>query len=162
MTSKKSVFLKNQSGAALVIALIMMIVITLIALAASYTSIFEIKMSGNKRGKTNAFYCSDAGISAIQSFTGNFDRKNFTKVVIPNTSSMYDSPLSVTPNPCGGNSTADILFFLNQVTPPRGMGYTAVNLNYAYYQIQSTGCDTVNSGATSQIQEDVFRILPIQ
>ena len=65
MASKTNTILKNQSGTALVVALIMMVVITLIALASSYTSIFEIKISGNKRGATNAFYATDAGINAI-------------------------------------------------------------------------------------------------
>ena len=68
MASKTNAFLKNQSGAALVVALIMMVVITLIALASSYTSIFEIKISGNKRGGTNAFYAADAGVNAIISY----------------------------------------------------------------------------------------------
>jgi len=50
MTIKPCFSLNNQSGAALVIALVIMIVLTVIALAATFTSIFEIKLSGNKRG----------------------------------------------------------------------------------------------------------------
>jgi hypothetical protein len=51
--------LKNQSGAALVIALIMIIVLTLIGLASIFTSTFEISLSGNKRTSTDAFYLAE-------------------------------------------------------------------------------------------------------
>jgi hypothetical protein len=47
---------KDQTGAALVIALIMIIVLTLIGLASTFTSTFEISLSGNKRLSTDAFY----------------------------------------------------------------------------------------------------------
>ena len=48
-------FLKDESGAVLVVALIMMVVLTLIGIAGSFTSIFEIMISGHKRGSTDAF-----------------------------------------------------------------------------------------------------------
>jgi len=51
--------LMNQSGAALVIALIMIIVLTLIGLASIFTSTFEISLSGNKRTSTDAFYLAE-------------------------------------------------------------------------------------------------------
>jgi hypothetical protein len=51
--------LKEQSGAALVIALIMIIVLTLIGLASTFTSTFEISLSGNKRLSTDAFYLAE-------------------------------------------------------------------------------------------------------
>jgi len=43
--------LKDQSGVALVIALLMMIVLTLIGLGSVFTSSFETRLSGNKRGR---------------------------------------------------------------------------------------------------------------
>ena len=51
--------LKDQSGTALVIALIMIIVLTLIGLASTFTSTFEISLSGNKRLSTDAFYLAE-------------------------------------------------------------------------------------------------------
>lgn len=51
--------LENQSGVALVIALIMIIVLTLIGLASIFTSTFEISLSGNKRTATDAFYLAE-------------------------------------------------------------------------------------------------------
>jgi hypothetical protein len=65
--------LNNQSGAALVIALIMMVVLTLIGLASIFTSTFENKLSGNKRESTGAFFVADAGLEAAKANMTNFD-----------------------------------------------------------------------------------------
>ncbi len=73
MNIKNSSILKNQSGAALVIALIMMIVLTLIGLASIFTSTFEIKISGNKRGSTDAFYSADSGVQVVMARVENFN-----------------------------------------------------------------------------------------
>jgi hypothetical protein len=52
--------LKDQSGTALVIALVMIVVLTLIGLASTFTSIFETSLSGNKRLSTDAFYIAES------------------------------------------------------------------------------------------------------
>jgi Tfp pilus assembly protein PilX len=73
MTKRINIILDNQSGAALVIALIMMIVLTLIGLASTFSSTFESKLSGNKRESTGAFYTADAGLEAVKTDMTNFD-----------------------------------------------------------------------------------------
>ena len=52
--------LKNQSGTALVAALIMIVVLTLIGLASVFSSTFEISLSGNNRLSTDAFYNAES------------------------------------------------------------------------------------------------------
>lgn len=152
MASKKNTVLGKQSGTALVVALIMMVVITLIALASSYTSIFEIGISGNKRGKTNAFFVADGCINEIASSAATYNPANFTHVLIPNTTSRYDNP-----NPsCGSGS---VTAFLNQTGAPRGGGW-GLGTTYSWFMINCTGNDTAGSAATSQMQEDVMRLLP--
>ena len=51
----------------------MIIVMTLIVLAASFTSIFEIKLAGNKRGSTDAFFAADSGVQIVMATVENFD-----------------------------------------------------------------------------------------
>jgi len=163
MASKETTILKNQSGTALVIALIMIVVITLIALASSYTSIFEIIISGNKRGATNAFYAADAGVNAITSYGSNFDLTKYTPLVANTTSTYNPFSDSSIPNPTNiSPSNASVINYLNQSGPPRGGGYSAVNVIYTYYQVQCTGNDTVGSGATTQMREDLMRLMPVQ
>lgn len=64
--------LKDQSGTALVIALIMMLVLTLISLASTITSTFEAKLSGIKRESTSAYYAADAAAQAVFNNGANF------------------------------------------------------------------------------------------
>ena len=161
MALKTNTIVKKESGAALVVALIMLVVITLIALASSYTSIFEIKISGNKRGGTNAFYGADACINCIQPYTSNFDLVNYVPLVL-NTTSVYINPFSNPGIPNPTNAAGQVIYYNNQTGPPRGGGFSAVNVAYAYYQVICIGSDTVGSGAKSNISEDVTRLLPVQ
>jgi hypothetical protein len=166
MSTRANMLLKNQSGTALVIALIMIIVMTLIGLASSYSSIFEIMVAGNKRGLTDAFYAADAGIDAITLYSTNFDLTNpdgsnkYT-VLVQNTSSTYN-PFGDPSIPNPTSAAGKITCFLTQSGPPRGTGFSAMNLGYTYYQIQSIGNDQLNSGSTATIQEEVVRLLPVQ
>jgi Tfp pilus assembly protein PilX len=161
MAAKAGSILKNQSGMALVIALMMMIVLSLIALVSSSTSIVEIKLSGVKRASTDAFYAADTGISAITTNIANFNLNSYdanTHKYVP-----FSDSANVTPNPT--NAVATIAYTPTQSGPPRGMGFSAVNLAYAYFQLQSVGKDqaTLNSSAsTTTIQEEVVRLLPLQ
>jgi hypothetical protein len=154
MTSKTNTILKKQSGTALVIALIMMVVITLIALASSYTSIFEIGISGNKRGKTNAFFVADGCINELASSPATFDTPNFTIELIANTQYRYDSPVSS----CGSGY---IDYYKNQSGAPRGGGW-GQGSSFSYFLVDCTGPDTAGSAAIARMQEDVMRLLPVE
>ena len=150
--------LKNQSGAALLVALVMMIVITLIGLASIFSSTFEIRLSGNKRGSTNAFYAADSGIQAVavdpQNFdlTGQYDASG--KYVYPKDSSK--------PNP----TEADIVinYVSSQSGAPKGLGMSATgSYEFMHYVIDSTGRDQIDSSlikSACRIQEKIVRLVP--
>jgi len=54
--------LRNPKGAALIIALLMLLVLTLIGISAISTTTFETKIVGNERIGTEAFYVSEGGV----------------------------------------------------------------------------------------------------
>ena len=158
MAKKANIILRSQSGTALVIALVMIIVITLIALASSYTSIFEMKLSGNKRGSTDAFYSADTGVNEITTNITNFNLDKYdalTKIY-----RHFSDSMNTTPNPT--QAQVNIAYVPTQSGPPRGKGFSAINLNYAYYQVESIGKDQAGSRSTTTIQEEVVRLLPVQ
>jgi hypothetical protein len=138
--------LRTQSGSALVVALIMMIVITMIGLASSYTSIYEIIASGNKRASTSAFYGADAQAVAITADPAKFP-KNAIISIPPSTLSFGG----------GGVSTkGNVLDTVPKKAPVgKGMGATA---SYLHFQIQAVGTDS--SGTKTTIVEEVVRVLP--
>ena len=73
MKNRLILLTKDESGVALVVALILMIVLTLIGLASTFSSTYEIKLSGNKRGSTDAFYAADSGVQVTTANIKNFD-----------------------------------------------------------------------------------------
>ncbi len=57
----RSNILTNEKGLALIIALLVLLVLTLIGISAINTTTFETSISGNERVGTDAFYAAEAG-----------------------------------------------------------------------------------------------------
>ena len=157
MISKTKEILKNQSGAALVIALIMIIVMTLIVLAASFTSIFEIRLAGNKRGSTDAFFAADSGVQIVIANIENFDLPG--KYV----GNKYD-PFTDPKNTNSTKAQVQINYDGTQSGAPRGFGFSATgNYEFVHYLIESTGQDQIELSpikSTCTVQEKVVRLVP--
>lgn len=70
--------LGDQKGIALVVALIILLVLTLIGFAAVSTTSYETRIAGNERVYNNAFYASDGG---IENFRGRVSTGEFVYLV---------------------------------------------------------------------------------
>ena len=53
--------IRNEKGVALIVALIILLVLTLIGFSSINTTTFEANISGNERVGIDAFYASEAG-----------------------------------------------------------------------------------------------------
>ena len=154
MNIKNNSILKNQSGAALVIALIMMIVWTLIGLASIFNSTFEIKLSGNKRGSTDAFYGADSGVQVIMARVENFNINLYST----GTYNPFTDANNVNPT----NAEVTITHDTTQEGAPRGSGM-GTHVDFIHFLITSTGQDQVDSGSnksTCTIGQKVVRLVP--
>jgi hypothetical protein len=177
MATNNKLLLQNQSGAALVIALIILIVLTVISLSSSLTSITEIKLSGNKRGSTDAFYTADGGVQATVANLSNFTASTYT--LITNTGGIsqeilnqgVDSYLpsgSVTFASGVTFTTPPIVWIYHETSTgaPRGLGFSATgNVGFEYYIVDSTGVDQTSSDllrSTSRVITTAVRIMPSQ
>ncbi|NWG03861.1 MAG: pilus assembly PilX N-terminal domain-containing protein [Syntrophaceae bacterium] len=147
--NKEEKHLINESGATLVIVLIMMIVLTLIGLASTFTSTFEIMLSGEKRKSTDAFYAAEGGVNIVLSKYVNFvpDRYNY-------------NPFSDPQNQNPTHAEVKIDFDPNKIGPPKG--FSSINNLYAYFWVESKGNDLTGAGhkSTTVIEQNVVRILP--
>lgn len=143
-----NIFLKNESGVVLVIALIMMSVLTLIGIAAKFTSVFEIILSGEKRRSTDAFYAADAGANVLLTRYVNFN---------PNRTSYNPFTDPENKNPTGVQAKID--FDPLKKEPPPGYG---ANNEYAYFWVESKGSDRAEMAmkTTCIINLNVVRVLP--
>ena len=154
MKSRK--MLKDQSGMVLVLALMMTIVLTLIVITATETSIFESKLSGNKRAATTAFFAAESG---IQTATANITNFNFTDKYVNNKYDPFTDPDNLNPT----KAKVIIEHDTTQSGPPRGTGMSAINFEFEHFVISGTGKDETESGApasTCTVEEKVIRILP--
>jgi hypothetical protein len=181
MGKKSNLILRNESGVALVVALLMIVILSLIGLASSSTSTFEMKLSGNKRGAADAFYTAEAGTQSVMANIGNFSTASYTPVTDQSTlavelrSESVDSKYPPDPlNPPstmfsypGGvsyqESPAVTIYHTTTTSPPRGLGFSAINFEFQNYIIDSIGRDQLDVGAnksTCQIREKVVRLVP--
>ena len=176
MATKNKLLLQNQSGAALVIALMILIVLTVISLSSSLTSITEIKLSGNKRGSTDAFYTADGGVQATIANLSNFVASTY--IPIPaDTSGISPDILnqgvdSFLPNgsvtfPSGATFTTPptvVIYHETNTGAPRGLPFSAGgSFGFEYYIIRSTGVDQTSTDllkSTSQVVTTAVRIMP--
>ncbi|OGP90894.1 MAG: hypothetical protein A2157_05480 [Deltaproteobacteria bacterium RBG_16_47_11] len=160
MEKRLGLLAKNQSGVALVIALVLMVVLTLIGLASTFSSTFEIKHSGNKRGSTDAFYAADSGVQVVMANVKNFDLSG------KYTENKYE-PFkdSTNPNPNPTKAQVVIEHYPDQHGCPRGTGGWGVHgVDCQNYLIESNGEDQIEINlvkSKATIQEKVARLVPL-
>ena len=159
MVMKRNFILKNQTGAALVIALIMMIVLTLVGLASTLTSNFEMKISGNKKGSTSAFYASESGIQVLTVNIQNFDSSAAGNYPYD----PFHDKNNPNPNPTG--AAANITYNASMTGAPRGVGVSATNFGFSHFAITSKAWDSADVSTNPsgcQLEERVVRLIPTQ
>jgi hypothetical protein len=178
MAVRTNPILKSQSGAALVIALIMLIVLTLIGLASTFTSTFEVKLSGNKRGSTDAFYTADGGAQSVLANLTNFRSDvGFTPVASATLpadlqNESIDSKLSspVLALPAGVNFVAPpqvTIYHSTRTDAPRGLGFSADPDKYSFvhFVVDSIGKDQIDTSlfkSSSEVRTKVLRLVPTE
>ncbi len=156
MIRKTTNILTNEHGAALVIALMMMIMLTLVGLGSIFTSTFEVKLSGNKRASTNAFYAADSGIQVIMA---NIDNFSLPGKYVDN---QYD-PFTDPANPNPTNARVVNTYIPDQYGSPRASGFSAAHFGFLYFTINSAGEDRIDLSpvkSTCIMEEKVVRLVP--
>ena len=171
MDKKSNLILRNESGAALVVALLMIVVLSLIGLASSSSSTFEIRLSGNKRGATDAFYSADSGLQSVIGNVANFTcTQNPTPPALPAELATENIDLKNT-NPTftlpAGYSFRDqpqvTVYHTTATKVPRGLGLSATAFLYNYYIIDAVGKDQMDFSlvkSNCEIREKIVRLIP--
>jgi hypothetical protein len=171
MLKESKLILGNQSGVALVVALLMIVILSLMGIASSSNSTFEIKLSGNKRGTTDAFYAADGGSKSVLPNIANF-----------NTSSGYITNLGTLPTELQSESidmrmiapALDLpvpfttqpqvtIYHTTATKVPRGLGMSAIAFLYNYYIIDAIGQDQMDLSlirSNCEIREKIVRLVP--
>lgn len=135
--------LARERGAALVMSLIILLVLTIIAIAGITTSTLEERMAGNIQDATHAFEGAESGL----------DRALSTKGLLSPTTDTTLPEFNV------GNVKVEVNTRFNQFSDPkRGMGYAIDKYDAANFDQVSTG--KTLSGARSDIHRGIAQITP--
>ena len=154
--------INNEEGNVLVVSLFVLILLTIIGIAATDNTSVELKISANDKFHKLAFYAAEAARSYVAGTTGLYGPNNIVVGVdhyFPNDTDPY---VANTTDPSPEFTLAPDESFKGTVTyrgdsqPPRGSGYAAGQFRAHNYDIASTGAGPRN--AASQIQAGFYRI----
>lgn len=132
----------RQAGAALVMSLVMLLVLTILGVAAMSTSSLEERMAGNIQEATHAFQAAESGLNRAANTSGVLSLTGTTT----NTWTFGSAQAQVTVTP------------LEFSSPKRGSGYSATSFDAANFDQRSAG--TAAAGARSILHRGVAQIVP--
>jgi hypothetical protein len=138
--------IKNQQGAVLVIAVVMLLILSIIGIYAMGSSIIEVKISGQKKFYDTAFNDADGGVNYVQAlnpFGGITDTNG------PDNPVAYNAPTT------DFNFTTNVSYLGNS-PPPLGSGTgQRAGFKAHYHRVVSTGRDAPIALSTSSVNLEV-------
>lgn len=142
---RKSRVPRGQSGAALAIGLILLLIITILAVSGVVTSTLELRMVGNYGAQETAFQTADAGIEQ-----GIANMPVSTSTVV-----TRSFPNDTT----GGQADVSISYEGESNSPVTLEGYSlGAGIQAYHFEIQSLGTET--NGAQSEHTQGFFIVGP--
>lgn len=149
--SRSEITRARQHGAALVMSLVILLILTILGISAMGTSSLEQKMAGNMQEQHRAFQAAEAGLVQAMNTAGTLDL-NSSKT----NPKVSPSPFNFTEM----NAQAQVSTgFIQYARPKRGSGYGS-NFDAANFEQVSTG--TSGTGAKAVVHQGIGQIVPKQ
>ncbi len=139
---------KSERGAALVVALILLVIITIFAISAMGTSRLGLLMAGNSQYKLRAFQAAQSAIEA-RIVAGGFS------TTLNNQATTY--PFTDADTGIASTGTASITFQTSTDVPAGGFSLGTSYLAY-HFEIEATG--TARRGAVSNQTQGFYIVGP--
>ncbi|HEY8507354.1 MAG TPA: PilX N-terminal domain-containing pilus assembly protein [Steroidobacteraceae bacterium] len=128
---------RRQGGAALVVGLIMLVILTLLAITSINTSSTELVMAGNEQFRERAFHAAEVGI----------ERALRTLASVPQTGEVVPTPETALPSLADDTYEYTIQYVGEDQDIP---GYSAGKFVGLHYRVESTGRSLRNSVSVQQ------------
>ena len=141
--------LKDQKGAILVIAVVILMILSIIGVYAVRSSTIEIKISGQKKFYDTAFNAAEAGIDYVRA------DNPFGGIDSTNPSANFDS------SSCSDLNFSGTVSYIGNSPPPVGSGTgQRVGFQAHYHLIDSTGTDAPLAliNASVNLETEGYRI----
>ncbi|MBI3620611.1 MAG: pilus assembly PilX N-terminal domain-containing protein [Nitrospirae bacterium] len=135
--------LGQERGAALVMSLVIMLVLTFLGIIAMLTSTTELSLSGNYRLSKEAYYAADGGMTYVLRDKQYFALTNPTTLTTPN---FPVGGVDLTVNGASASGTVELLAS-NQAAPDNTGNDVTINgqVHANYYKVTSLGSGNLNS-----------------
>ena len=134
---------RREEGIALITAILLLLVVTVLGLSAMQLGSTEALVSGSFRSAEDAFYAADGGLNWVRTAFSYFN----------GAAQAFPTGGDVVPVSASGNIAPD-----GTGPPPAGKGLSAVYFGSQYYQITSVG--TAPSSTQSRVRARVSQITP--
>ena len=151
---EKPIFLNNEKGSTLIIAVVFLMLLTFLGGFAITTSTIEVQISGNDKINKMVFYAADSGIDYVVVNPDLYGPDNITE----------DVPLSF-PDSADVNATYSLsnqlqvngnVSYLGKSNMPTGSGYSVGTVFAINYKIESNS--TGPNYGTSTVEAGFYRI----
>jgi hypothetical protein len=153
---EKPVFLNNEKGSVLIIAVMILVLLTVIGISAITTSNIEVQISGNDKINKMVFYAADSGIPYVSVHTDWYGPDN-----------LYEAGTYFSENPdevvkkkykLSDRLQVDIenVLYLGKNHMPLGSGFSAGQIFSINYKLRSNGTGPNNGKNT--VEAGFYRI----
>ncbi len=143
---------KKQSGAVLMTALVLLVIMTMLGLTSMTTSTLEEKMAANSQDINRAFQTAESGLEMVFSDENAFNTSNTT--ASDGTANDLYTPSATTV----GSYSASVSYnavMLQMARPPRNSGWDSSN---AFYHFDLNATSSTASGSTSTVHGGAYQI----
>ncbi len=147
MIMHKQMYNQKQKGAALVVGLILLLVLTLLAVSTMSTATMEFRMAQNMQYSENAFQAAETAIDTAL-VGGNWNTNN--PIVVPQT---------LVPGSTGDYTQSVTTFDVATNVPTGGFSMGA-GAGFAAYHFDVTSVGTSNRGASSAHTQSFYIVGP--
>ncbi|MEE8245231.1 MAG: PilX N-terminal domain-containing pilus assembly protein [Pseudomonadales bacterium] len=123
----------RESGAVLIVAMIILVILTLLGITAMNTTSLQERMASNTQEQVHAFQAAETGLN--QAFADN---------LAYDISSTYTGGATPTVFAGSADSASYISTFLGFSPPPPGSLYSATSFQAAHFNFRATGTSATN------------------
>jgi len=140
---------RHQSGAVLIVAMIILVVLTMLGVTAMNTSSLQEKIASNTQEQVHAFQAAETGLN--QAFADN---------LAYDISSTYSGGAAPTVFAGSADSASYMPTFLGFSPPPPGSLYSATSFQAAHFNFRATGTSATNLSVV--LNGGAYQIAPKQ
>ncbi|GMQ96309.1 MAG: hypothetical protein BMS9Abin14_853 [Gammaproteobacteria bacterium] len=123
----------RQSGAVLIVALVILVILTLLGVTAMNTTSLQERIASNTQEQVHAFQAAETGLN--QAFADN---------LAYDISSSYTGGATLTPFAGSADSASYVPTFMGFSAPPPGSLYSATSFQAAHFNFRATGNSATN------------------